>query len=126
MIADDTASIRKSLSALISPLENVEIVGVAEDGRKALELVRSLNPDVLTLDIRMPGLNGINVLESIRRDGCKAVVIVLTGQDEAEYRRRCLSAGADYFLHKTTEFEQVIDILKERAGNYCEPGISAR
>lgn len=126
LIADDTASIRRSLSALISPLNDVEIVGVAENGSQALELARSLQPDVITLDIRMPGLNGIHVLEALRRDKSKAIIIVLTGLDEAEYRRRCFDAGADHFFHKTTEFEQVIEVLKERARNHCDAGVNAR
>lgn len=115
LIADDTAAIRDSLSALISRLENVEIVGLAETGTRALELIRSLQPDVATLDIRMPGVNGINVLESVRREKLKVTVIVLTGLDEAEYRRRCFAIGADYFFHKATEFEMVIEVLKQRA-----------
>jgi DNA-binding NarL/FixJ family response regulator len=115
LIADDTANIRESLSALISHLEGIEIVGLAETGTQALEMFRTLKPDVATLDIRMPGLNGIKVLETIRRESVPTTVIVLTGLDEAEYRRRCFDVGADYFFHKATEFEKVIDVLKDRA-----------
>lgn len=114
LIADDTAAIRDSLSALIARLDGVEIVGLAETGSQALELIRSLQPDVATLDIRMPGVNGINVLEAVRREKLKVTVIILTGLDEAEYRRRCFAIGADYFFHKATEFESVIDVLKQR------------
>jgi DNA-binding NarL/FixJ family response regulator len=115
LIADDTAAIRDSLSALLHRVEGVEIVGLAETGSQALELIRSLKPDVATLDIRMPGANGIKVLETIRREKIETTVIVLTGLDETEYRRRCFDVGADYFFHKSTEFEKVIDVLKERA-----------
>lgn len=115
LIADDTATIRVSLSALVSRLHNVEVIGLAENGTQALELIRSLKPDVATLDIRMPGLNGIKVLETLRREQLELTIIVLTGLDEAEYRRRCFDIGADYFFHKATEFEKVIDVLKERA-----------
>lgn len=116
LIADDTANIRESLSALISRVEGIEIVGLAETGTQALEMLRALQPDVATLDIRMPGVNGIKVLETIRRESVPTTVIVLTGLDEAEYRRRCFDVGADYFFHKATEFEKVIDVLKEHAG----------
>ena len=116
LIADDTANIRESLSALISHIRGVEVVGMAETGTQALELLRALKPDIATLDIRMPGVNGIKVLETIRREDLNTTVIILTGLDEAEYRRRCFDIGADYFFHKATEFEKVMDVLKERAG----------
>jgi YesN/AraC family two-component response regulator len=115
VIADDTATIREGMSNLISRLEDVEIVGMAQTGVQALEMIRSLRPDVATLDIRMPELNGISVLEAVKREELKVQVIVLTGLVEAEYRRKCLALGARYFLHKATEFELVVEVLKEEA-----------
>jgi DNA-binding NarL/FixJ family response regulator len=117
LIADDTAAIRESLSALVARLDGIEIVGLAEDGTKALELIRSLKPDVATLDIRMPGINGIKVLENINREQLPVAVIVMTGLGEAEYREKCLALGAKHFFHKSTEFEMVIDVLKQYAAN---------
>jgi two-component system, response regulator YesN len=121
LIADDTAAIRDSLSALISRIDDVEIVGLAETGTRALELIRSLQPDITTLDIRMPGVSGINVLEAIRREKLNVTIIVLTGLVEAEYRRKCLALGASYFFHKATEFEMVIDVLNERVRSLNAP-----
>ena len=121
LIADDTAAIRESLSALVKRLEDVEIVGLAENGSQALEMIRSLKPDVATLDIRMPGANGIKVLETIQKEQLGVVVTVLTGLDEAEYRNKCLSLGAKHFFHKATEFEKVIEVLKQYAANLNEP-----
>jgi two-component system, chemotaxis family, protein-glutamate methylesterase/glutaminase len=120
LIADDTAAIRNSMSNLISRLPDVEIVGVAQTGTEALEKIRSLKPDVATLDIRMPEMSGINVLEAIQRDGLVLTVIMLTGLEEAEYRRKCLALGARYFFHKATEFELVVDVLKQRAAQLNE------
>lgn len=121
LIADDSAAIRESLSALISRLKNVEIVGLARTGSEALELIRTLKPDAVTLDIRMPELNGIGTLEVIKREQLEVMVIVLTGLDEDEYRRKCLELGAKYFFHKSTEFEMVIDVLTEHAAWGAEP-----
>jgi YesN/AraC family two-component response regulator len=115
LIADDTAAIRNSMSNLISRLPDVEIVGLAQTGTEALEKIRELKPDVATLDIRMPELSGINVLEAVQREGLALTVIVLTGLEEAEYRKKCLGLGASYFFHKATEFELVVEVLKERA-----------
>jgi DNA-binding NarL/FixJ family response regulator len=115
VIADDTAAIRDSMSNLISRLPDVEIVGLAQTGTQALELIRTLKPDVATLDIRMPELSGINVLDAIRKEALPVTVIVMSGLAEAEYRRKCLALGAKYFFHKATEFELVVEVLNERA-----------
>lgn len=111
LIADDSASIRTSLGSLISRLPNVEVVGLAENGREAIELIHRLKPDAVTLDVRMPDLSGINVLEWIKKERLELTVIVLTGVAEMEYRRKCLELGASYFFHKSTEFETAIDVL---------------
>src|SRR3954454_11975738 len=107
LVADDSAAIRDSLSALISRLSDVEIIGLAKTGSEAYELIKSLKPDVVTLDIRMPGMSGINVLEAIKKQQLEATVIVLTGLAEMEYRRKCTDLGAKFFFHKATEFEKV-------------------
>lgn len=113
LIADDSSVVRQSLSALISRLSGVEIVGHAGTGDEALELLRSLKPDAVTLDIRMPKLNGIGVLESIKREQMNVMPIILSGVVEEEYRRKCLELGATHFFHKATEFELLIDLLTE-------------
>ena len=63
----------------------------------------------------MPEMNGIKVLEALQRKDLAVMVIVLTGFVEEEYRDKCLQLGASYFLHKSTEFEKVLGILKEQA-----------
>lgn len=122
LIADDTPAVRSSLSALISRMEDVEIVGLAGTGAEALELARELKPDVMTLDIHMPALNGIEVLEALRGEQLGLTTIVLTGLAEEEYRDRCLALGATHFFHKATEFEKVLEILKERASQLNAQG----
>src|SRR4051794_11791823 len=102
LIADDSAAIRDSLSALISRLPGIEIVGVATTGVEALDLMRKLKPDMATLDVRMPEMNGISVLEVIKKEQLGVTVIVLTGAAEVEYRVKCLELGAKFFFHKST------------------------
>jgi YesN/AraC family two-component response regulator len=113
LIADDSPAIRSSLAALIARLPGVEIVGLAQTGTEALDLVRTLKPHVVTLDLHMPKLSGIKVLETIRHDPFQPTIIVLTGLDEMEYQRKCMDLGAKFFFHKATEFEKVIDILTD-------------
>jgi YesN/AraC family two-component response regulator len=121
LIADDSEAIRQSLSALISRVNNVEIVGLARTGSEALELIRTLKPDAVTLDIRMPELNGMHVLEGIKREGLEVMPIMMTGVTEDEYRRKCMELGAKYFFHKSTEFERLINVLTEHAAQRQNP-----
>ena len=115
VIADDSASIRNSLAALIRRLRDVEIVGIAHNGAEALEIIRAQQPDVVTLDIRMPGMTGLEVLEVMQREQLGPTVIMLTGLGEAEYEQKCRELGAHYFFEKATEFEKVLELLDERA-----------
>ena len=117
MIADDTATIRESMSNLIARLPDVEIVGLAETGTQALEMIRSHRPDIATLDIRMPELSGIKVLEAIRSEQLPVTVIMLSGLEESEYKKKCLSLGAKHYFHKAMEFESVVEILKQTAAD---------
>jgi YesN/AraC family two-component response regulator len=115
LVADDSAEIRNSLSHLIARLSGVELVGTAANGLEALKLVRELKPDVITLDIRMPGMNGLAVLAAIAREPVKPRVMVLTSFVTPEYRQECLNLGAEHFFDKTTEFELALDLLAESA-----------
>ena len=111
-IADDSAPVRERLAALISELETVQLVGQAENGHDAMEAVRKLRPDVVILDIRMPGGNGFQVLEEIKKTVATTVVIMLTAFPYPQYRRKCLEAGAECFFDKTTEFDRVAEALE--------------
>src|SRR5260370_3830696 len=121
LIADDSASIRAAVGSWISRLPNVEVVGLAENGREAIEQIHQLKPDAVTLDVRMPDLSGINVLEWIKKEGLELMVIVLTGVVEMEYRRKCLELGASFFFHKSTEFEKAIEVLADLARQHENP-----
>ncbi len=121
LIADDSAAVRASLSALISRLPEVEIIGIAITGTEALQFARSLKPDVMTLDVRMPEMSGIDVLEALQKDRLIPIVIMLTGLTEVEYQRKCLALGAKYFFHKATEFEKVIEILLDHNRQLNQP-----
>jgi YesN/AraC family two-component response regulator len=112
-IADDSTLVRERLATLISEIEGVELVGQAGDAREALEAIQHLRPDVVILDIRMPGNNGIQVLEAIKKSAAAPVVIMLTAFPYPQYRKKCLEAGAEYFFDKAAEFEQVTEVLKK-------------
>lgn len=113
LIVDDSDLVRERLTALILELEAIELVGQAADAQEALEAIPRLRPDVVILDIRMPGGNGIQVLEAIKRNGAGSVVIMLTAFPYPQYRKKCLEAGAEYFFDKATEFERVGEVLQQ-------------
>jgi DNA-binding NarL/FixJ family response regulator len=112
LIADDSLLVRTSLADACSKIPQVELVGQAKDGLETIELVRQLKPDVLTLDIFMPHLNGIEVLRRMEEERLKCVVIVLTTAAEGVYLSEFVRFGAKYFYNKGTEMEKVADLLQ--------------
>ncbi len=111
VVADDSVVVREHLVAMLSELEQVQVVGEAEDVQRTLESVRMLQPEVVVLDIQMPGGNGITALKHIKRDFPRIRVIMLTNHSNPFYRDTCLRAGADFFLDKSIEFEKVAEVL---------------
>lgn len=112
LIADDSTHVRRRLVALLGELEHVCVVGEAEDVGHTLQQVDQLHPDVVVLDINMPGGTGIKALKHIKRTHPATEVIMLTNHADAFYRRACTEAGALFFFDKSIEFERVGDALR--------------
>lgn len=117
-IADDSSIIRGRLVDLLAELEEIEIIGQAENCLEATAAIRELEPDAVILDIRMPGGTGIDVLRSIKKKQSAPLVIVLTNYPYPQYQKKCMDAGADFFFDKSTQFDEVIKVL--RALSLCE------
>ena len=115
LIVDDSAAWRQRLAAMFSPVEGIEVVSQAQDAPEALALVRALRPEMVILDIQMPGGGGIDVLREVKRDYPKTVVVMLTSHPEPPYRQRCAELGADYFLSKSTGSQLLIEIGEQLA-----------
>lgn len=111
-IADDSAEFRERIVDMISGAESIEMVGQAENVPEAINAIRELKPDVVILDMRMPGGCGIDVLNTIEKNGRVPIVIMLTNYPYPQYRKKCFDAGADFFFDKSSEFEKVIDVLQ--------------
>jgi DNA-binding NarL/FixJ family response regulator len=110
-ILDDSQAVRERLISMISEVEGTTLAGTSGDPREAVWAIRRLHPDAVILDIRMPGMNGIQVLREIKQGEHSPMVIMLTNHPFEQYRRECVEAGADYFLNKSTEFEKINEIL---------------
>jgi DNA-binding NarL/FixJ family response regulator len=106
-IADDSLIVREHLVTMLDELTGLEIVGQAENVAEAINGILERQPDVVLLDIRLTGGSGIDVLQTILRDEPVPVVIILTNYPYSAYRQKYLQAGADFFLDKSTEFDQI-------------------
>ncbi len=111
-IADDSEILRVRLIDMLSEIEGIEIIGQAQESLGAIESIQELNPHVVILDIRMPRINGIEVLEAIKKDDESPTVIIFTDYPYPQYRKRCMDLGADFFFDKSTEFEKLVDTVK--------------
>ena len=114
LIADDSAEICKRLAEMLSDIPGVEIVGFAADGASTLDAVRRLRPDVVTLDLRMPGGSGFDVLRDLRGESPAPFVIMLTNFASPEYERRATELGAGAFLDKSRDFDRVVELVRDR------------
>ena len=114
-LADDSLIVREHLVTMLTEVTEVEIVGQAENVPDAINGIGKLQPDLVILDIRMPGGSGIDVLEKIKQEEIRPLVMILTNYPYFGYRQRCLNAGADYFLDKSKEFDQIPIVIERFA-----------
>jgi DNA-binding NarL/FixJ family response regulator len=115
LVADDEALLRSAFSSLIEAQDDLEVVGAAADGRQAVELVASLAPDVVVMDVRMPVLDGIEATRQITRSFAGCRVLILTTFDLDEYVFEALRAGASGFALKSRPPEELLSGIRTLA-----------
>lgn len=113
VIADDSDLIRERLQDMLSISDQVEIVGSFDNGTDTLEALRNLKPDLAIVDIKMPGLTGLEVLMEIRKENKSLQFIILTLYASEYYWQTVMEAGADYFFSKVDDFEKVAIVINE-------------
>jgi NarL family two-component system response regulator LiaR len=128
VIADDHKVVRQGLSFLLSSEPGIEVAGQAADGIAALAAIRELRPDVLLLDLFMPRMDGMAVLNAIREEGATVRVLVLTSSQDDEHLVQAVKAGALSFLPKTAGVDQVIESVRAaaRGESVLQPAATAR
>lgn len=130
VVADDQPLVRMGLRVLVESEDDLELVGEAEDGRQAVELARSLRPDVILMDIRMPVLDGLEALRQIgaREDLRSVSVVMLTTFELDEYVFEALRAGAAGFLIKDSEPADMLRAIRLAAAgeSLLSPSVTRR
>jgi DNA-binding NarL/FixJ family response regulator len=112
LIADDQALVRAGFHAILESQDDIEVAGEAADGQEAVELAREVRPDVVLMDIRMPGLDGLEATRRLLRDNGAAKVLMLTTFDLDEYLYEAMRAGASGFLLKDVPRDQLINAVR--------------
>ncbi len=113
LLAEDQGMLRGALSALLDLEPDIEVVGQAENGEQALDMIRKLKPDLCVLDIEMPVMTGLDVAERLRADKDPCLVIILTTFSRAGYFQRAMKAGARGFLLKDSPIDELAASLRD-------------
>ena len=108
-VADDHPVYRDGMVRAISERPDLELVGEASDGRGALDAITDAKPDVALIDIRMPGLDGLEVLGAIRRDSAETQVVLLSAHLDSDLAYRAVAAGAKGYLSKQAARQEICD-----------------
>ncbi len=126
LLADDHALVRAGIRALVEKLPDAKVIAEAKDGREALRLVGELQPDLVLMDIAMPGLNGLEATARISREFPNVRVIILSMYGNEEYVREAISAGAAGYLVKRGATAELESAIKAVAGGdtYVSPLVS--
>jgi two-component system response regulator NreC len=112
LIADDHQLFREGLMNLISSAPDIEVIGEAKDGKEATEKVKTLNPDVVIIDIGMPRMNGIEATRIIKKQQQGIKIIAVSMHSDRQFVKGILEAGADGYLLKNCTYRQLIDAIK--------------
>jgi DNA-binding NarL/FixJ family response regulator len=127
LLADDHTIIRQGLRSLLEEQPDIEVVGAVGDGRKALELVGELKPDIVVMDIGMPNLNGIDATRKLRvSSGGSTKVIALSMHPSRRFVTEMLKAGASGYILKECLFNELLEAIKVVSGGgiYLSPSIT--
>ncbi len=111
LLVDDHAVVRQGLMMLLSASEDITVVGEAEDGKQALELVKKLRPDIVLMDLVMPVMDGIEATKQIRALGFPCAVLMLTSMVQPQQIQDAIRAGASGYVLKVTKAQDIIDSI---------------
>jgi DNA-binding NarL/FixJ family response regulator len=128
MLVDDQNLVRKGVRSLLELSPDIEVVGEAADGAEAIRLLPEINPDVMLLDMRMPGMSGIDLLQTLAKQDAVPPTIILTTFDDDELVLAGIKAGARGYLLKDVSLEDLVGAVKTVAegGSIVKPAVTQR
>lgn len=128
LLADDEPMVRTGLAMLISSENDLEVVGEADDGMQAVVLAHSLNPDVVVMDVRMPGMDGVDATRRIIEDSDKVTVLILTTFHDDRAVHQALRAGASGYILKNAAPHALAEAIRVVGcgGGYLDPAVARR
>jgi DNA-binding NarL/FixJ family response regulator len=128
IICDDQAIIRDGLELLLKLEKDIEVVGLAQDGAEAVDLVNSKTPELILMDLKMPGMNGVEATRQIRTRHPEIKVLVLTTYDDDEWVFDAIRAGASGYLLKDTPREKVIEAIQGTVtgDSFVDPAVTGK
>lgn len=128
LICDDQAIVSEGLRVILTAAPGIEVVGVAKDGAEALELISQTRPDIVLMDLKMPGMNGIQATRLIRDQHPEIRVLVLTTYDADEWVFDAIRSGASGYLLKDIPRDELIASIKETAAGktHVDPAVAGK
>jgi DNA-binding NarL/FixJ family response regulator len=128
IICDDQAIIRDGLELLLKLERDIEIVGLAQDGVEAVDLSAAKSPDLVLMDLKMPGINGVEATRRIRAQNPGIKVLVLTTYDDDEWVFDAIRAGASGYLLKDTPREKVVEAIRGTVAgkSFVDPAVAGK
>lgn len=126
VIADDHAIVREGLKRIVLAAPGLEVAGEASDGAQVMQMVRTLDFELLTLDLSMPGRSGIELIKQVRAERSKLRILVLSMHQELQYAVRAIKAGANGYLTKESAPDQLVQAIRRIAGGgaYVTPEVA--
>ena len=112
LIADDSAGFRERTRKLLLNHSNVQIIDECSNGAEAMAIISEKKPDMVILDIRMPIMNGIQVLKQLKQQGTLIKKCVLTNYPYPQFKNKCMALGADYYLNKSDDFDKLNSVIE--------------
>lgn len=127
LIVDDHILVRTGIERILAETEGIEVVGLASDGEEAVQKARELVPDIVLMDVKMPGIGGVEATRKITRTNPAIAVIGLTASGDETFVQRLLQAGAKGYLTKGTSFEEVVRAIRLVASGqfYVDPTLTS-
>jgi two-component system, NarL family, response regulator NreC len=128
VVVDDHAVVRSGLRHILDSAEGIEVVGEAGDSQNAIFETRAQKPDVILMDIVMPGKSGIETISDLLKDAPEAKVLILSMEDDPHYVREAFAAGASGYILKEAADSDLVTAVREIAagGSYVHPSLGAR